>query len=493
LSAMGPLYRLQWRVLDKRRLAVWTGIFLSAAAFAVYQGGKAANTEMWAQSTVAPSRAGSAGKSEIRPSDYGQWDWLREPPATLPVGPLRATSHGHAGQLPVVSAALWPGMPLLYVFSPEGWVTADRAPESAVPAVFREVLGRLDVTFVLVWLLPLVVIGVGYDLLSREAEDGTFALLLSQPVTARHVLLAQCLVRLPWVVGVAVFAYLAAAMTHSADLTLRDATRLAAGCGLIVAYVLVWLSACALVNTRRRSSALNALLLGGLWFGLVALTPAAVDLAIRSAAAHPSDAVADLRLRALHEQHGVPERKRDTHDHINDAHLERFLEEHPEYTPLPAVPLVYDSGFDREIDVLRYTLGTYASMFYLTRRVAPIMGELDEKHLRRERLLDLFRFISPATLLSDALDRIAGTNEGRYRAFHRQVRQYISQKAELVLPLVFRNQPAPAEIRSMRFRFVEPSLVRALGSAYFGLVLPAVAIAVLAGRRAARGAGMARR
>jgi ABC-2 family transporter protein len=480
-SVIGPLCRLQWRVLDKRRLAVWSSVFLATAAFGIYQEGKVASAEWSAQPAVAPPAARVAPRTDVRPSDL-EWDWPAGEPsaATLEVSPLRATSRGQTGRLPAAypSAALAPTMSNTWMLSPMAGVS-----ESAAPAVFSEVVGRIDVTFVLVWLLPLVVIGLGYDLLSREAEDGTLALLLSQPVTGGHVLLAQCLVRLPWVLAMAVLVYLAAAMMHATDLAIRDATRLAAGCGLIAAYVLVWLSACALINTGRRSSAMNGLLLGALWFGLVALTPATVDLAVRAAAAHPDDAVADLRLRALREEHRVTRREGDTHDRINEVHLERFLEEHPEYMPLPQVPLVYHRSYDREINVLRTTLGEYARGFYLNRQLSALMGELDEKHRRRERLLDRLRFLSPATLLSDALDRIAGTNEGRYRAFHRQVREYVSQKAERVLPLVFSNQPVPANIRSMRFIFAEPSLASALGTACLGLVLPAVAMAVLAGRR----------
>lgn len=484
---MGPLCRLQWRVLDKRRLAIWTSVFLLVAAFAVHQGRSADRAELSAPSRVSAPSTGAAPRPDVRLSDR-EWDWLREPPAVLPVSRFRATSHGQAGQLPVVSAPLWSGMPLPYVMSPTGLVTADRLPDSAVPAVFREVVGRIDVAFVLVWLLPLVVIGVGYDLLSREAEDGTLALLLSQPVTGGHVLLAKCLVLLPWLLGMAVVVYASAGATHAADLTTGDVARLAAGCGLIAAYVLLWLSACALINTGPRASALNGLLLGALWFGLVALAPAAVDLIIRSAAAHPSDAVADLRLRALNEEHRVIGRDIDTHNRTDDVHLVRFLEDHPEYTPLPEMALGSQGG-NRETNRLRASLGTYANTFYLTKRVAPIMDALNERHQCRERLLDRFRFLSPATLLSDALDRIAGTNEGRYRAFHRQVRDYVAQKTEQALPFVFRDQPVPAAIRSTRFTFAEPPLASALVTALLGLLLPVVAIVVLAGRRAPRRAG----
>ena len=59
----------------------------------------------------------------------------------------------------------------------------------------RLLSGRLDLAFVLIYLYPLLILAISYNLLSAEQEQGTLALLLSQPVSLRTVILAKVAVR----------------------------------------------------------------------------------------------------------------------------------------------------------------------------------------------------------------------------------------------------------------------------------------------------------
>ena len=52
-------------------------------------------------------------------------------------------------------------------------------------------VGRFDLAFVVIYLLPLLVLALSYNVLSEEREQGTLALTLSQPVSARSVVAAK--------------------------------------------------------------------------------------------------------------------------------------------------------------------------------------------------------------------------------------------------------------------------------------------------------------
>ena len=64
-------------------------------------------------------------------------------------------------------------------------------------------VGRFDLAFVTVYLLPLLILALGFNVLSGEREQGTLALTLSQPVSVRSVVSAKLLFRAILVIGLA--------------------------------------------------------------------------------------------------------------------------------------------------------------------------------------------------------------------------------------------------------------------------------------------------
>src|SRR4030095_593469 len=45
--------------------------------------------------------------------------------------------------------------------------------------------GRFDLSFVIIYLLPLLILALSYNLISAEREQGTLAMMMSQPVALR--------------------------------------------------------------------------------------------------------------------------------------------------------------------------------------------------------------------------------------------------------------------------------------------------------------------
>ena len=73
----------------------------------------------------------------------------------------------------------------------EDHLSSEKENETAMSGPTRLMTGAFDLGFLFVVLFPLVVIALSYELLSGERERGTLAMLLSQPVSQRALVLGK--------------------------------------------------------------------------------------------------------------------------------------------------------------------------------------------------------------------------------------------------------------------------------------------------------------
>jgi len=65
-------------------------------------------------------------------------------------------------------------------------------------------LGRFDLAFVVIYLLPLLIMGMTYNVLSADKESGALQILLSQPVSAARVAWTRITLRTSLITAVAI-------------------------------------------------------------------------------------------------------------------------------------------------------------------------------------------------------------------------------------------------------------------------------------------------
>ncbi|MEM7232265.1 MAG: ABC transporter permease subunit, partial [Planctomycetota bacterium] len=126
--------------------------------------------------------------------------------------------------------------------------------------------GRFDLAFVLVWLYPLFLLGLAYDLIAGDRETGTFRLALAQGVSPARILVLRAFARaLPVITLAIVGTFAASVLDDSAATDLRVVLAAA----IVLVYGLFWSSLAAWVNSRSRSAAGSATGLGAAWVTLV--------------------------------------------------------------------------------------------------------------------------------------------------------------------------------------------------------------------------------
>jgi len=159
--------------------------------------------------------------------------------------------------------------------------------------------GPLDAAFVITWLLPLMLIVLSYDVLSRDREQQVAHMLASQGVGLGVIVLARLAVRF-----VAVFALTGGIVTVGVALVMqgelsRAIADLALWLSALAVFIAFWLALAAGVNARTKNSAAAGLTLMGFWIVISLLLPVVASQLLSGASAAPQRLDSVLGRRAL--------------------------------------------------------------------------------------------------------------------------------------------------------------------------------------------------
>jgi ABC-2 type transport system permease protein len=278
--------------------------------------------------------------------------------------------------------------------------------------------GHFDLAFVIVFVLPLLVITLGYNLLSAEREQGTLRMLCSQPVTIATLLAGKIIVRMLALIAVAVVLPLTALLVIRPET--RDAGQLmlmASWSGLVTAYTLFWFAAAALVNVTGRSSSTNALIMVAIWTLLVLILPVMMNLIVSVVSPAPSRTELASRTRAV-----TAESLREYEDLYSADYR---------YASDPEALLVKDG----HIEVPSRMRAFFLAKRKVDEQIEPLLRRFDQQLLQQQTLVDRMSFLSPAILVNEAMNAIAGNDSRRFlafknqtEAFHNTWREYFSPK-----------------------------------------------------------------
>lgn len=457
---MSAILRLEWtRAWRDPILRATLVLFAVAAGYAAVTGAR------WAEQRAAAVERAVAEADEImtlRRDNFAKMVARGEKPnfgliyatalpfrAGLPNAPLAALSAGQAEGYPAAAS-----------ISPfaDPWSIFDRHMAGLEsPSVLAA--GRFDLAFVIVVLLPLLLITGTYDFWSRDVENGSARFQLAQPVQPARLLLVRAGVR-----GGALLA--PATLVACAWLFLaggRDAGDLALLALLVLAYGIFWIALVVLINLFVRASTTAALAAGTAWLGLVVLLPAATASLAELAAPPPSAMAYTNQVRAA----GLEVR-------AANAAAARAAATATSGRAYPA-SLWHSRSEIQQRDA----------------RLAPLHEERAAQRARHRALAERLRYLSPAVVAQDALDRLAGTDSARALAFQDQARGFAGEVRRLAFDWMDRDRlmTLPDYDGGLpRFAFVEPSRSGPLARDMLALALFAAMLVALAWRRLRGGA-----
>lgn len=324
--------------------------------------------------------------------------------------------------------------------------------------------GRFDLVFVVIYLFPLLILALSYNVISGEKEDGTLGMTLSQPVSLRTLVLGKIGFRGLFLITAAAAMSLAAAWLSGVDLNAEGAlARFLWWTAGIAAYGAFWFALAIAVNSLGRGSSTNAIALAGAWLTFVLLIPALLNVSVK--AIHPVPSRVEM-IQAMREAGDDVTRQR-------SKLLARYLEDHPELAPASK-----DS-------TIQFAIRSVATMEEMERRVQPVLSRFETQLAEQQALVDRYRFLSPAVLIQSVLYDLAGTSLFRYQHFVELTEDYHRTWRAHFNPLVSQGvRLTPASIEQMpRFTFREEpfsGVLARVATSLAGLVAVTLIVMLLA-------------
>jgi ABC-2 type transport system permease protein len=334
--------------------------------------------------------------------------------------------------------------------------------------------GPFDPLFVIVYLLPLAVLGLSWNLLSAEREQGTLKLLLSQPLTALTLVAGKAALRAGALLGTTFVVLAGVLLAARPELrSTAGAAGLAWTLGLVAAYALFWLALAVAVNALGRSSAFNALALLSAWVLLVLVLPVLMNLAVQAASPAPSriELATRTRLAAV--------------EGLN--RYNKLLAADYRYVAQPKVLRPQDG----KIEVASRRRAQYLIGRDTDREIEALTERFDTQLAGQQTLVARWAWLSPALVASESLTALAGTGSERYLQFRRQVGRFHGEWKAFFEPRLLEGRAIGLDdLRAMpRFAWVEPpraGLVAGLALAALQLLLPVLALLAWAAWRLRR-------
>lgn len=323
--------------------------------------------------------------------------------------------------------------------------------------------GPFDIAFVVIFLLPIFILAMTYDLLSSEKERGTLAMILAHPVSLRELMASKIVARAAVILAVVVGFGLLALLSVGTQLDQTETwVRFALWIVATLLYSLFWFSLAVLVNVYGRSSATNGTILAGIWLILVVVVPTLVSLVATTL--YPAPSRMDLIVAAREAQTAGEK-------NMGSA-LDRFYSEHMDQVP---------TSDQRAMDFLTLAQANAAN---IEKALLPLYEQFREQSLHQEGLVQRFQYLSPAIMMQLALNEISGTSTARYQDFLDQAFRFRSQWNDFFASRFLKREPLRPEDYDQfpTFSYVPEPLTTVLGrlaTSLAGLLLVCAGVTLL--------------
>lgn len=452
---------------DLKNLAAEKSLYVVAAIFAALLGYGALNGSAWAQhqrSTLQSIRTEQEKRLAALPARMERAAGQNLPSFQDPRMPGVVGGREGVPYLtlpPLDTAALVIGQSDLYPYylkastqSASNVMSADEI-ENPDNLLF----GRFDLAFVLVYLYPLLILALSYNILSAEREQGTLAITMSQPVRLGTVVFGKLASRGVILLSLALLVTMVVMQTSGGRVL---SSEFLLWTGVLLAYSAFWFALAVVVNAAGKSSAANAVMVCVCWVALALIVPSALHMLAGVLYPVPS------RVEMIH---AMREASKDAAAR-GSAVLAKYLEDHPDLVP---------GGENNAADAASKALAVQQET---ERLMAPVLSRFDQQLEGQRTLLDRLRFLSPAILAQGAMNDLAGSGTERFEHFRQQVNAFLTTwRGHFARFVLAKKMLTPSDVATLpRFVFQDESASAPSSrilSALLGILVPTVLLSFL--------------
>ena len=310
--------------------------------------------------------------------------------------------------------------------------------------------GRFDPAFVVLFLYPLLLLAISYDLTASERDTGTLRMVLSQPVRLLDVVAGKWLARfLVLTIPVIVVPLLAVFWIDSP--TVSTLVRAAIWTLCVFAYGLLWSGIALWINSIGRPASANALILASLWLTLAVVGPACVNLLVAVTYPMPSRVEAAVQARAATQDAAA----------TGNRDLGQFLVDHPT-----------SANVGRE-GMKQFALLQAARDREVADRLAAVASRFEERLASQRRLASWLSVVSPTMIAQVVLLDAAGTSTDRFSHFRDEAARFQSAWRDYFEPRVLNAATLTREefAGAPQFSFDDEPVTEVLSRSMAGVIV----------------------
>lgn len=277
-------------------------------------------------------------------------------------------------------------------------------------------LGNMDLSFVFIFLFPLVIIAFSYNLLSEQKESGVWSLLSAQTNQSFRVIWQKFLVRVAVIFSVALLLlFVAILYLHlPVDFIFFSITT------LIIFYLAFWFAVSFFIISLAKSSNFNASALVAVWVLVCIVIPASLNLFLTRKYPIP-----EALQNVINQREGYHEKW----DMAKEVTMKPFFEHYPE---LKQYPFPQEKTFSWFWYYAMQQMGDDQAM--------ASRHAIENKLAARQRFTNALAFFFPTIQSQLGINNMAGSDLNTHLDFQQAVRKYHEQIRLHFYPKIFLNK-----------------------------------------------------
>ncbi|MEM6766812.1 MAG: DUF3526 domain-containing protein [Bacteroidota bacterium] len=275
--------------------------------------------------------------------------------------------------------------------------------------------GNFDLSYVIIFLLPLLIIALMYDIYAAEKERGTLLLLQSQPVSINFILFSKGLLRFV-IILLSATLLLGMGFVFQGISFQENATLFFEWLFILFGYSLFWTLLMVGIVAFKQSAALNAMLGLGSWLFLALITPAVLNLFVLAKEPVPNRSEVINLVRDLNGKNW---------DQPKSFVLDKFYQEYPQFN---------------DGDTTDFNKWYYASFTTIDKEAKGLKQQFEAQTQKRNTLLKKWAWLAPPAMVHEKLSALSQTDRDSQMAFLSQVETYHQELVDLYYTRIFAGE-----------------------------------------------------
>ncbi len=282
--------------------------------------------------------------------------------------------------------------------------------------------GNFDLSFVLIYLFPLLIIAFCYGLYSAEKESGTLALLRIQSVSMGKIIGLRLVFYALLIIGLALLLSLMGLFSAGNPLQTENWVPATAWMIGVMVYCAFWFGLMFWIISFRRSSAFNAIIAAGFWLLLLIVVPAVLNVIVTVKYPLSSATLAGLTRRTGLDNEDDEEESKEV--------IMEFLAHRPDLAPS-------DGLLKKNIMPKAYAAFTALKDINSQKEV----GRYTAQVAKRNEWAARFHWLSPAANMQDVLAHITETDLSTFLHFQDALADFHGEITRFYFSRLFGDKP----------------------------------------------------